>query len=114
VPAIDCALLLNTLFNFCDEHARLFCVSFRRFCFLHNEPHPQIQNEFALDVSADLDALDTVGQYVRLTKSRKVSVKNCAQIVANMVREHGHAFATDGYALPLDALLPFASLTHRG
>jgi len=53
-------------------------------------------------------------QYVRLTKSRKVSVKNCAQIVANMVREHGQAFAIDGYALLLDALLPFVSLTHHG
>jgi hypothetical protein len=65
-------------------------------------------------MSADLDALNTVSQYARLTKSRKVSVKNCAQIVAGMVREQGHAFAIDGHALLFDALLPFVSLTHRG
>jgi hypothetical protein len=51
---------------------------------------------------------------VRLTKSRKVSVKNRAQIVANMFRGHGYAFAIDGYELLIDGLLPFVSLTHRG
>jgi hypothetical protein len=53
-------------------------------------------------------------QYVRLTKSRKVSAKNCARIVANRVRELGHDFAIAGYALPPDAPLLSVSLGHRG
>ena len=41
-------------------------------------------------------------------------MKNCAQIVANTVRELGYTFAIAGDAHPLDALLPFVSLAHRG
>jgi len=51
-----------------------------------------------------------VGQYVRLTKSRK----DCAQIAANRDSELGYAFAIAGCALLLDALLPFVSPAHRG
>jgi hypothetical protein len=50
----------------------------------------------------------------QVTKSRKVSAKDCAQIVANKVRELGYAFAIAGYAPLLDALLPFGSPAHRG
>src|SRR6516162_9394322 len=57
-----------------------------------------------------LAALDAVGRYVRLTKSRK----DCAQIAANRDSELGYAFAVAGYALLLDALLPFVSPAHRG
>jgi hypothetical protein len=53
-------------------------------------------------------------QYVRLTKSRKVSAKNCVQIVANMVREFDHDFAIAGYALLPDAPLLSVSPGHRG
>jgi hypothetical protein len=31
-----------------------------------------------------------------------------------MFREHGYAFAIDGYELLIDGLLPFVSLTYRG
>ena len=55
-----------------------------------------------------------MGRQVRLTKSRKVSAKDCAQIVANRDSELGYAFAIAGYALLLDALLPFVSPAHRG
>ena len=55
-----------------------------------------------------------MGQYVRLTKSRKVWAKNCAQIVANRVRELGYDFAIAGYALPLDVPLLSVSPGHRG
>jgi hypothetical protein len=48
------------------------------------------------------------------TKRRKVSVKNCAQIVANTIRELGCAFAIAGYALLSDALLPSVLPAHRG
>jgi hypothetical protein len=51
---------------------------------------------------------------LRLTKSRKVSAKDCAQIVANKVGELGYAFAIAGYALLLEPLLPFVSPTHCG
>jgi hypothetical protein len=50
------------------------------------------------------------GGSVRITKSRK----DCAQIVANRDSELGYAFAVAGYALLLDALLPFVSPAHRG
>jgi hypothetical protein len=53
-------------------------------------------------------------QRLRLTKSRKVSAKDCAQIVANRDSELGYAFATAGYALLLEALLPFGSPAHCG
>jgi hypothetical protein len=43
-----------------------------------------------------------------------VSAKDCAQIVANRDSELGYAFAVAGYALLLDALLPFVSPAHRG
>src|SRR6516225_8910369 len=57
-----------------------------------------------------LSALDAVGRYVRLTKSRK----DCAQIAANRDSELGYAFAIAGCALLLDVLLPFVSPAHRG
>ena len=63
-----------------------------------------------------LSAIATV-QYVqqlRLTKSQKVSAKDCAQIVANRDSELGYAFAIAGYALVLDALLSFVSTAHCG
>jgi hypothetical protein len=50
----------------------------------------------------------------RLTRSRKVSAKDCAQIVANRDSELGYAFAIVGYALLLDALLSFVSPDHCG
>src|SRR6516164_615366 len=50
----------------------------------------------------------------RLTTCRKVSARECAQIVANTVRELGYAFATAGYALLFDALLSFVSPAHCG
>jgi hypothetical protein len=53
-------------------------------------------------------------QQPRLTKSRKVSAKYCAQFVANRDSEHGYAFAIAGYALLLEPLLPFLSPTHCG
>jgi hypothetical protein len=53
-------------------------------------------------------------QQLRLTKSRKVSAKDCAQIVANKVRELGYAFAIAGYALLLEPQLPFVSPTRCG
>jgi hypothetical protein len=53
-------------------------------------------------------------QQLRLTKSRKVSAKDCAQIVANRDSELGYAFAIAGYALVLDALLSFVSTAHCG
>jgi hypothetical protein len=56
-----------------------------------------------------LVALDSGGS-VRITKSRK----DCAQIVANRDSELGYAFAVAGYALLLDALLPFVSPAHHG
>jgi hypothetical protein len=50
---------------------------------------------------------------IALTKSRKVSAKNCGQIVANRVRasvlQPGHAYAIAGFALLFDGLLPFGS-----
>lgn len=53
-----------------------------------------------------------------LTKSRKVSVKYCGQIVANRVLasvlQLDHAFAIAVFALLFDALLPFGSPAHRG
>jgi hypothetical protein len=53
-----------------------------------------------------------------LTKSRKVSVKCCGQIVANRVLasvlQLDHAFAIAVFALLFDALLPFGSPAHRG
>jgi hypothetical protein len=53
-----------------------------------------------------------------LTKSRKVSVKNCGQIVANTVLasvlQLDHAFAIAGFALLFDVPLPFWSSAHRG
>jgi hypothetical protein len=61
-----------------------------------------------------------MGFYCRrsLTKSRKVSVKNCGQIVANRVLasvlQLDHAFAIAGFALLFDAPLPFGSPAHRG
>jgi hypothetical protein len=58
-----------------------------------------------------------VSQHVRLTKSRKVSAKNCGHIVANRVRANvlqlGRVFAIAGLALLFDALLPFGSPDHR-
>jgi len=45
----------------------------------------------------------------RITKSGT----DCAQIVANRDSELGYAFAVAGYALLLDALLPFVSPAHR-
>src|SRR6516165_744688 len=57
-----------------------------------------------------LAALDAVGRYVRLTKSRK----DCAQIAANRDSELGYASAIAGCALLLDVLLPFVSPAHRG
>src|SRR6516164_11041476 len=55
-----------------------------------------------------------VGRQVRLTRSRKVSAKYCAQIVANRDSELGYAFAIAGYALLFDALLSFVSPAHCG
>jgi hypothetical protein len=51
---------------------------------------------------------------VRLTRSRKVSAKYCAQIVANRDSELGYAFAIAGYVLLFDALLSFVSPAHCG
>jgi hypothetical protein len=53
-------------------------------------------------------------QQPRLTKSRRVSAKYCAQIVANRDSELGYAFAIAGYALLFDALLSFVSPAHWG
>jgi hypothetical protein len=62
-------------------------------------------------------AHSTVSQNVRLTKSRKVSAKNCAKTVANRVRasvlQLGHALAIAGFALLFDALLAFVPPAHR-
>jgi hypothetical protein len=55
---------------------------------------------------------------IALTKSQKVSAKNCGQIVAKRVRasvlQLGHAYAIAGFALLFDALPPFVSPAHRG
>ena len=63
-------------------------------------------------------ALDGGSGRVRLTKSQKVSAKNCGQIVANRVRasvlQLDDVFAIAGFGLLFDALLPFGPPARRG